>query len=81
MKLKVLLFAAARELSGQSEVEILVDQPATVASTKQALAVALPDLAGLVDQSALAVDNRYVDDQFQLTPEFEIALIPPVSGG
>ena len=81
MKLKVLLFAAARELAGRSEVEVDVPEKPIAADVKQALSAAAPEIAELVEKSALAVDNDYVHDQFEIESSGIVSLIPPVSGG
>ncbi len=81
MNLTVQLFAAAKEIAGKSEITISVDGEVTAAAVKQALAVKIPALGELIGKSALAVENNYVDDQYEIKSPLEIALIPPVSGG
>ena len=81
MKINVRLFAAAREIAGRSDVSVTVPDPTTSADVKEALAETVPELAELIQKSALAVDNHYVNDQFEIAPDSDVALIPPVSGG
>lgn len=77
----VRLFARARELADAPEVRISLPTGATVAELRKRLATQHPALAGLVDRSAIAVDNELADDTVPIPPGAEIALLPPVSGG
>jgi molybdopterin converting factor subunit 1 len=81
MKVRVRLFAVARELAGRSEVEIAVAEGATVADVRQVLAAAVPALAEVLAHTLLAVDAQYANEATVVTEQSELALIPPVSGG
>jgi len=81
MRVRVKLFAVARELAGRSEVEIAVAEGATVADVRQALAAAVPALAEVLPHTLLAVDAQYANETTVVTEQTELALIPPVSGG
>jgi molybdopterin converting factor subunit 1 len=81
MKVAVKLFAAARELAGDSEVEIELPPGADVAEVRQALATKYPKLSTLTSRSLMAVNAEYASDATPVTEGDELALIPPVSGG
>ena len=81
MRVRVKLFAVARELAGRSEVEVVVADGATVGQVRQALAAAVPALGDVLPYALLAVDAEYADDATIVTEQSELALIPPVSGG
>jgi len=81
MRVRVKLFAVARELAGRSEVEIAVAEGATVADVRQTLAAAVPALAEVLPHTLLAVDAQYANETTVVTEQTELALIPPVSGG
>ena len=81
MHLDVLLFAAARQMANSDHVTIEVGDKATAADVLQALGRQHPQLDGLLPSCRLAVDCTYVDSENPITPDSEIALIPPVSGG
>jgi len=81
MQCRVKLFARARDLAGTDEVSVVLPDTATVADLRQALARAYPALAGLLERSALAVDNEFANDAQPVRPDAEVALLPPVSGG
>ncbi len=81
MKVKVVLFAAARELTGKREIELDLPTAATVDHLKRELTARFPSLADLVTRSVLSVDHEFAVDSDRLNENAEVALIPPVSGG
>jgi molybdopterin converting factor subunit 1 len=81
MILKVRLFARAKDLAGADVVTVEVADGATVADLRAALGRRYRQLAGLVERSALAVNAEFANAMHALSPEDEIALLPPVSGG
>jgi molybdopterin converting factor small subunit len=54
---------------------------ATVAELRRQILCAVPALAGLLDRSAIAVNNEFAQQGTPLHSHDEIALLPPVSGG
>ena len=81
MKVRVKLFAAAKELAGRDELEIEVPASATIADARHAVVAAIPALERIVPNSLWAVGTEYVPNNTPLTEQSDIALIPPVSGG
>ena len=81
MILQVRLFARARDLAGADTVRVELSEGATVADLRRRLAADHPVLAGLLERSALAVENDFADDLRVLSAHDEVALLPPVSGG
>jgi molybdopterin converting factor subunit 1 len=81
MIVHVRLFARARDLAGADSVSVELPDGATVADLRRRLAADRPALAGLLERSALAVENEFADDSLPLSANAEIALLPPVSGG
>ena len=81
MKVKVLLFAQARQIVGQESAEVTVESGCTVADLKQSLAAAYPDLESLLSRSSIALDQQYAVDSDIVNSDVEAAMIPPVSGG
>ena len=81
MKVRVKLFAAAKEFAGSDEVTVDVPNAATIADLRQAIVVAFPALQKIVPHSLWAIGSEYVPDQTTLNEHSDIALIPPVSGG
>jgi molybdopterin synthase catalytic subunit len=81
MTIHVRLFARARDLAGTDRAAVELPAGATVADLRRGLAVRYPALAGLVERSALAVDDEFAEDGLPVKPGAEVALLPPVSGG
>ena len=79
LKIKVRLFARYRELAGRGEMEVEVEEGATVAHLKQHLEQHFPQLQG--GQPLVAVNAEHVEPGFSLSPGDEVALLPPLSGG
>ncbi len=81
MNARVRLFAVARLIAGRDRIEIDLSEGATVADLRRALAERVPELAGILGQVTFAVGTTYADDTTPLSPNADVACIPPVSGG
>jgi molybdopterin converting factor small subunit len=81
MKVRVQLFAVAREIAGNKEISVEVREGATVADVRDAVIAAAPDLGPIVPHARWAVDTQFAADGKVVAATSEIALIPPVSGG
>ncbi len=81
MHIQVQLYARARELGGGDAVTVTLPEGATVGDLRRQLAAQYPRLAGLLERSALAVNDDFVDDFVSLPVNAEVAVVPPVSGG
>ena len=81
MIIRVHLFARARDLARTDTIDTELAEGATVADLRRRLAADYPALAGLLERSAIAVDNDFADDSRVLPANAEVALLPPVSGG
>ena len=81
MKVRVRLFARARDIVGASSVSLDLPEGATVGQLRQRLAEERPALAPLLERSALAVNDEFAEDKTILPIAAQVALLPPVSGG
>jgi molybdopterin converting factor subunit 1 len=81
MKVRVKLFAVARELAGRDQLELKIAERATVADLRLAIVEAYPALKKIMPHTMWAVDAEYADDDATINERSEVALIPPVSGG
>ena len=81
MKIRVRLFAAARQFVENDTVEIELGDRATVAELRQQLAAQFPELVTILRHAAFAVDEAYAGDATMLDEQADVACIPPVSGG
>lgn len=81
MKVTVQLFARARDLAGADHVVVELIAGANIRALRVELGRRFPSLKGLLDRSAIGVNNEFAQDADLLPPNAEVALLPPVSGG
>ena len=81
MKVRVRVFALARQMAGRDAIEIELPEGATVANLREALVAQIPRLSGLGRHLTFAIDAQYVGDDAPVPSGGEVACIPPVSGG
>jgi molybdopterin converting factor subunit 1 len=81
MKIRVKLFAVAKELAGCDELTVDLPSAASISDLQQAVAKSSPALARIVPYALWAVGAQYASDTTPLNEKSEVALIPPVSGG
>jgi molybdopterin converting factor subunit 1 len=81
MRLKVKLFAVARQRAGRACVEVELPAAATVGQLRASLIEQHPPLAPILAHVRFAVNSEYAADSLAIPAAAEVALIPPVSGG
>jgi molybdopterin converting factor subunit 1 len=81
MKVRVKLFAVAKELAGGDTVVVELPERATIANLRTAIVASSPALARIVPHAMWAVGAEYATDNTPLDEQTDVALIPPVSGG
>lgn len=81
MKVRVRLFAVARQAAGRESLELELPEGATIGELRSRLAAQVPPLAGLLGQVMFALGARYAADDAVIPPGADVACIPPVSGG
>ena len=81
MIIKLVFFARARELAGESCATMQLREHATVGELKIKLSEKFPELAPILKHCAIAVDQEYAADSHELRDGCEVGCIPPVSGG
>lgn len=81
MKVRVKLFAVAKQRVGRDSVEVELPLAANVRQLRGALIEQVPQLAEVVPHARLALNNDYAADDTIVTGATEVAIIPPVSGG
>jgi molybdopterin converting factor subunit 1 len=79
--LKVLCFAAARDIVGGGELAWTIAAGANVATLRGELFERYPALAGHARSLRFAVNGEYAKDDRVLGEGDEVAVIPPVAGG
>ena len=81
MKIRLRYFASFREIVGQNDEMLTVDDGASVADVLALLLVRYPRLQPVMERSACAVNNGYVPKDTTLCEGDEVVFIPPVGGG
>ncbi len=82
MRVKVLYFAAVRDLVGRDEEEMdLPDEVRTVDAFGAYVVAARPELEGRMGHVRIARNEAFAALGERLEPGDVLALIPPVSGG
>jgi len=81
MHLRLLFFAAYRDLAGVSELELDVPGEATAGQVVATLRARGGELARLPAAPVVAVNREYAPLATRLQDGDELALLPPVAGG
>jgi molybdopterin converting factor subunit 1 len=81
MRIKVRLFARAKELAGTDFLVIEMKSAASIAELSRYLEKQTPALSPLLKQSAWAVNQEFAGLTTSLYDGAEVAILPPVSGG
>jgi MoaE-MoaD fusion protein len=81
MRIEVRLFGGLADRAGRARTTVEVDETATVADLRRAVAAAHPALAPLLDRVNVAVDLEVARSDQPLAGAHEFALLPPVAGG
>jgi len=83
MRLAVLFFARARELTAKSTDYFEVDESCSVVQLVKEVVSRFPELEEILSSIVLSVNHEYVSvsSLLALRQGDEIAFIPPISGG
>ena len=81
MMIRVLCFAAYRDLAGTSELMMELPEGSRVGDLVSGLRARGGGWSRLPERPAVAVNMEYADPARALSDGDEVALIPPVSGG
>jgi molybdopterin synthase catalytic subunit len=81
MTVHVLFFASLRERMGSGDANLDLSEGATVGDLWSALRKEHPRLREGTGSVRFVVNREYVGEDYRLSPDDEVALIPPVSGG
>lgn len=81
MKVRVKLFASFREIVGNNEEELELDEGTTVQMLLDNYVERFPQLSKYRDHIILSVNKEYGPPGLVLRDQDEISFLPPVSGG
>jgi molybdopterin synthase sulfur carrier subunit len=80
MRINVLAFGIAKEIIGNSVIDLEVNDTDSIGGLRSLLEKDFPALKKL-GTYMIAVNNEYAGEQKTIKPTDEVAIIPPVSGG
>lgn len=80
MKVELKAFGIAKDILGNSKLEIELETGSSVADLKNHIAKAYPDFQRLAHFN-IAINEEYALDEDEIASGDEIVVIPPVSGG
>jgi molybdopterin converting factor subunit 1 len=80
MNIQILAFGIARDILKKSTLNLSLDKDVTVGDLKAKLCDQYPEFE-LLRSFSIAVNEEYRKDDFVLSENDEIVIIPPVSGG
>ncbi|MFP6633323.1 MAG: MoaD/ThiS family protein [Planctomycetota bacterium] len=81
LRIRVLFFAIAGELAGESSIELELDSPATASDAEAKLKERYDWLGKRLSSYRIAVDEEFARSDTPVRDGSELAIIPPVSGG
>jgi MoaE-MoaD fusion protein len=81
MKITVLFFATLKERAGAPRAELELEDGASVANLKAALAARFPALTPSLPTCLVSINRSFAFPEEQIPAGAEVALFPPVSGG
>jgi len=81
MKIRIRYFASFREISGQNEEILTLDDGATITDVRALLLARYPRLRAVMERSVCAVNRGYVAPETVLHEGDEVVFIPPMGGG
>lgn len=81
VNIRVLFFGAARDAADANQLQLAVDEPATVSSAFQSLVQRFASLERFGRSLLFAVNQEYATPDTALQENDELAVFPPVSGG
>ena len=81
MKIRIRYFASLREITGQNEETLIVDEGASITDVRTLLLARYPRLQPVMARSVCAVNRGYVAAETELCEGDELVFIPPMGGG
>jgi molybdopterin synthase sulfur carrier subunit len=81
VKVRVQMFAVARQLAGRDLVELDLGDGANVGDLRRKLVHDIPAMANVISHMSFAVNAEYATDSTFIPADADVACIPPVSGG
>lgn len=80
MKINLIAFGIAKDILGQRKLSIEITENSQISDLKNTLIEQYPDFKKLAKLS-FAINEEYQTDNFSLSANEEVVIIPPVAGG
>lgn len=80
MEINIIAFGIAKDIIGQQQISVVVEEKCTVIQLKDWLLKNYPKFIE-IQSIKIAVNEMYAKDNLILQANDEIVIIPPVSGG
>ncbi|MGB1120436.1 MAG: MoaD/ThiS family protein [Saprospiraceae bacterium] len=80
MKINLIAFGIAKDILGQRKTTIEISDNSQISDLKNTLVEEFPEFGKLVKLS-FAINETYQTDDFRLSANEEVVIIPPVAGG
>jgi molybdopterin converting factor subunit 1 len=81
MKIRIRYFASLREIVGQSEEQLTIEEGERVTDVRTLLGTRYSGLQPILERSICAVNRSYVPPETPLKDGDELVFIPPMGGG
>ncbi len=88
MKIQIELFGASREFSDQNYLELNIENDSTIKDIRKKIIDYLiknfdgnENFIKIVNSSAFCLNNNIISDNYKITNNEKIAIIPPIGGG
>ncbi|OAY54496.1 molybdopterin synthase sulfur carrier subunit [Manihot esculenta] len=81
VKIKILFFARARDITGLTEMPLEVTTGSTTSDCLNKIVAKFPSLEEIRSCIVLALNEEYTTEASVVKEKDELAIIPPISGG
>ena len=88
MKIQIELFGASREFSDQNYLELNIENDSTIKDIRKKIIDYLiknfdgnENFIKIVNSSAFCLNNNIISDNYKITNNEKIAIMPPIGGG
>lgn len=80
MKINLVAFGIAKDILGQRKLNIEIEENSQISDLKNVLVAQFPAFGKLAKLS-FAINEEYQTDDFRLSANEKVVIIPPVAGG